>query len=54
MQHHSNAIFEAGGAFYQALCSCGRASSVSYYQEVDLLRALHAHDMVFSRGEDAR
>ena len=29
---------------YQAICMCGWYSSVSYFEEVDLLRAIHAHE----------
>ena len=45
-KRHVNALFEAEGAYFQALCSCGWLSSVSFKEEVDLLRALHIHQMV--------
>ena len=48
---HETALFDVNDRRYQAICSCGWVSSVSYIQEVDLLRALHAHDMVVFGGE---
>ena len=44
-QNHENALFEVSNRRYQAICSCGWVSTVSYLQEVYLLRALHAHEM---------
>jgi hypothetical protein len=43
---HKSALLEAEGAYFQALCSCGWFSNVSFREEVDLLRALHIHQMV--------
>ena len=43
---HRSALLEAEGVYFQALCSCGWYSSVSCKEEVDLLRALHIHQMV--------
>jgi len=40
---HSGTVFEAEGGYFQALCACGWLSTVSYLEEVDLLRAMHAH-----------
>jgi hypothetical protein len=40
---HSGSVFEAEGDFFQALCVCGWLSTVSYFEEVDLLRAMHVH-----------
>jgi hypothetical protein len=40
---HSGSVFEAEGEFFQALCICGWLSTVTYFEEVDLLRALHLH-----------
>ena len=42
---HSNALFQISDKRFQAICSCGWVSTISYLEEVDLLRALHAHDM---------
>ena len=43
---HRSALLEAEGVYFQALCSCGWFSTVSSQEEVDLLRALHIHQMV--------
>jgi len=40
---HMNVVVELGRALYQASCLCGWMSYSSYYEEVDLLRAMHAH-----------
>jgi hypothetical protein len=40
---HSGSVFEAEGELFQALCICGWLSTVTYFEEVDLLRALHLH-----------
>jgi len=40
---HANAVFDVEGTYFQAICACGWVSSVSFLEEVDLLRALHAH-----------
>ena len=40
---HKTALFNAEGAYFQALCDCGWYSATSIKEEVDLLRALHAH-----------
>ena len=44
---HSTALVQAEGAFFQALCMCGWVSSVSFMEETDLIRALHAHEGVY-------
>ena len=44
---HATALVEAEGAFFQALCLCGWVSSVSFMEEADLIRALHAHEGVY-------
>ena len=44
---HATALVEAEGAFFQALCLCGWVSSVSFMEEIDLIRALHAHEGVY-------
>jgi hypothetical protein len=43
---HRSALLEAEGVYFQALCSCGWLSTVSFQEEVDLLRAIHIHQMV--------
>ena len=40
---HANALFDVEGTYFQAICACGWVSTVSFLEEVDLLRALHAH-----------
>ena len=40
-------MVQAEGAFFQALCLCGWVSSVSFMEETDLIRALHAHEGVY-------
>jgi hypothetical protein len=42
---HKSGLLEAEGVYFQALCSCGWLSNVSFKEEVDLLRALHVHQM---------
>jgi hypothetical protein len=44
---HSTALIQADGAFFQALCLCGWVSSVSFMEETDLMRAIHAHQGVY-------
>ena len=44
---HATALVEAEGAFFQALCLCGWVSSVSFMEETDLIRAIHAHEGVY-------
>jgi hypothetical protein len=48
---HETALFEIQEKRFQAICSCGWISTTSYLEEVDLLRALHAHDMAVFGGE---
>jgi len=40
---HVNVVCETGGGYFQAFCACGWSSTISYFEEVDLLRAMHAH-----------
>ena len=42
---HITGVFDAQGSSYQAICSCGWLSTLSYLEEVDLLRAIHAHEV---------
>ena len=44
---HVTALLEAEGTFFQAMCLCGWISSVSFKEETDLLRAIHAHEGVY-------
>jgi hypothetical protein len=43
---HKTGVFDVEGSYYQAICSCQWLSTVSFFEEVDLLRALHAHWVV--------
>lgn len=45
-ESHDTALLEAEGDAFQALCLCGWVSRVSFKEEVDLIRAIHAHDAV--------
>ena len=48
---HKTGVFAVGGGNFQAICSCGWLSTISFLEEVDLLRALHAHQIaVFGEG----
>ena len=40
---HANLIFEVSNGGFQAVCACGWSSTISFFEEVDLLRAMHAH-----------
>jgi len=40
---HANVICQLPSLYYQAYCACGWSSTISFYEEVDLLRAMHAH-----------
>jgi len=42
---HITGVFDAEGAHFQAICSCGWLSTISFLEEVDLLRAMHAHEV---------
>jgi hypothetical protein len=49
---HSTVLLEAEEGYFQALCLCGWFSQTSFKEEVDLLRALHAHEVaVFGSGK---
>ena len=43
---HRTGVFDVEGSYFQAICSCGWLSITSFLEEVDLLRALHAHQVV--------
>lgn len=42
---HITGVFDVEGSYFQAICSCGWLSTISFIEEVDLLRALHAHQI---------
>jgi hypothetical protein len=42
---HKTGVFDVEGSYFQAICSCGWVSTISFLEEVDLLRALHAHQI---------
>jgi hypothetical protein len=42
---HKTGVFDVEGSYYQAICSCEWLSTVWFFEEVDLLRALHAHQI---------
>jgi len=42
---HKTGVFDVEGSYYQAICCCGWLSTTSFLEEVDLLRALHAHQV---------
>jgi hypothetical protein len=42
---HKTGVFDVEGSYFQAICSCGWISTISFLEEVDLLRALHAHQI---------
>ena len=51
-ESHLTGVFNGEGNYYQAICSCGWLSTISFLEEVDLLRALHAHQVVvFGEGQ---
>ena len=41
---HINLVLRIGARLFQAICTCGWTSSVKDFEEVDLIRAIHAHD----------
>jgi hypothetical protein len=47
---HSTILLEAEVGYFQALCLCGWVSRSSFKEEVDLLRAIHAHEMAVFLG----
>ena len=42
---HETGVFDVEGSCFQAICTCGWLSTTSFLEEVDLLRALHAHQV---------
>jgi hypothetical protein len=52
-ENHQSALLQAENIYFQALCTCGWCSIVSFKEEVDLLRALHVHlNVVFNNKND--
>ena len=50
---HSTGVFDVAESYFQAICTCGWLSTTSFLEEVDLLRALHAHKAaVFGQAEE--
>jgi len=47
---HANLVCETESGYFQAYCACGWSSTISYFEEVDLLRAMHAHAVATFRG----
>jgi len=41
---HRTVLVEAENGKFQAICLCGWLSQVTFLEEADLLRALHAHE----------
>ena len=44
-ESHKTGVFDVEASYFQAICSCGWLSTTSFIEEVDLLRALHAHQI---------
>ena len=43
---HVSVVLNLSRECYQAVCTCGWTSSTSFFEEVDLIRAIHAHEVV--------
>jgi hypothetical protein len=43
---HLTLVLEFSRGQYQASCACGWTSTITFYEEADLLRAMHAHAVV--------
>ena len=43
---HASLVLEIAPEQCQAFCACGWISTITYFEEADLLRALHAHAVV--------
>jgi len=43
-KEHLTVLLEVKEGCFQALCLCGWISITSFKEEVDLIRAIHAHD----------
>ncbi|MGA0856585.1 MAG: hypothetical protein ACO3XJ_00075 [Candidatus Nanopelagicales bacterium] len=40
--YHNNTVITFT-SYFQAVCSCGWSSTLGEFEEIDLLRAMHAH-----------
>lgn len=47
---HLHLTIDVGRDQWQGFCSCGWQSLISYFEEVDLLRAMHAHAVATFRS----
>jgi hypothetical protein len=43
---HLTLVLEFSKGHFQATCACGWSSTITFYEEADLLRAMHAHAVV--------
>jgi hypothetical protein len=43
---HITLVLEFSKGHFQANCACGWSSTITFYEEADLLRAMHAHAVV--------
>jgi len=48
-KEHSSVLVPVSDGLFQAICMCGWLSQTSFEEEVDLLRAIHAHDAAVFR-----
>jgi len=47
---HANVVCQVEGGYFQAYCVCGWSSTITSFEEADLLRAMHAHAVVTFEG----
>jgi hypothetical protein len=47
---HANVVCQVEGGYFQAYCVCGWSSTITSFEEADLLRAMHAHAVVTFGG----
>jgi hypothetical protein len=43
---HVGTVLMLEQPWFQSFCACGWSSTVTYFEEADLLRAMHAHAVV--------
>ena len=46
INEHVTLVLKYEGQYAQGVCTCGWTSTIGLYEEVDLLRAMHAHAVV--------